>query len=184
MSSFKFDYLKGIPASMPDAAHRILIAIWNHANESGTDAWPGVSTLAAETGKSRATVLRWLKWLREYGWIVQERRGGRSGDGHTWPSVYSLAHGTVSGDEREETTPEAPYTNGDVTTHDEAVDPAGERTDPIAVPSVAGPDWKPMEHCWDCDRPIRFGTLCAVCDGKRIYESGRHAPQPVESVSF
>lgn len=211
MSDFKFRYVKEIPADMPDPAHRVLIAIWNHTNEAGLEAFPGVDTLAAETGKSRATVLRWMKWLRDSGWIVQERRGGRSGDGRTWSSAYSLGHGTIPGQlqpvnlDEQKTASYAPDANPDPLTLAEDVRPTEGYTDTIAVPSVSGSEWAIAEEaepeapvsatvptCAACNESI-FGTpqpghggevYHAKCLGKRIYESRRHAPQPVESVSF
>lgn len=94
MSVDKFEYLKGT-RGIPAAPRIVLHEILNYSDAQGENAYPSVERLMADCGMSRSTVCRHLKWLRDNGWIVLRSRGGRSGDGHTWSSTYSLAYGTV-----------------------------------------------------------------------------------------
>lgn len=98
MSFDKFNYLKEM-RGMPVSPRIVLVEIFNHTNSEGENAFPGIETLIKECALSRSTVKRNLRWLEDHGWITQKSRGGRSGDGRTWASVYVLCHGTIPGKE-------------------------------------------------------------------------------------
>jgi len=55
----------------------VLIAIANHADARGWNAWPAVPLIAAEARVDRATVFRSIAALEELGEIHVERRPGR-----------------------------------------------------------------------------------------------------------
>lgn len=56
----------------------VLIAIANHADARGWNAWPAVPQIAREARCGRATVFRALEALEEAGELVVQRRPGRS----------------------------------------------------------------------------------------------------------
>lgn len=61
----------------------VLLAIANHADARGWNAWPSIPQIAKEARVGRATVFRALEALEALGEIVVERRPGRS-------SMYGL----------------------------------------------------------------------------------------------
>lgn len=62
----------------------VLIAIANHADARGWNAWPAVPQIALEARVDRATVFRALTSLEATGEVVIERRAGRS-------NIYGIA---------------------------------------------------------------------------------------------
>lgn len=55
----------------------VLIAIANHADARGWNAWPSVEKIAEEAGVHEVTVWRSVKALEELGELVAQRRPGR-----------------------------------------------------------------------------------------------------------
>lgn len=60
-------------------ARNVLFSIANHADESGSEAWPSVDTIAREANCGRATVFRVLPVLKELGEVNWAPGGGREG---------------------------------------------------------------------------------------------------------
>jgi Helix-turn-helix domain len=87
----KFAYLKALRGARLQASHfRVLVELWNRSDAKGERAFPGLAMLASDCVLSVSTVTRALNALQELGWIHQDLRGGRSGNGRAWASVYSL----------------------------------------------------------------------------------------------
>lgn len=68
----------------------VALAVHNYTNGDGTMSFAGADRISKDTGVSKSTVERGLKFLRDEGLIHLDRRGGRSGDGAKWASEYSL----------------------------------------------------------------------------------------------
>lgn len=62
----------------------VLLAVANHADASGWNAWPAIDRLALEARVDRRTVFRAIESLETAGELVVERRPGRS-------NVYGVA---------------------------------------------------------------------------------------------
>lgn len=69
-------------------ARLVLIAIANHADAEGTQAWPAVNRLAQEAGCSRATVFRCIQGLKEIGELDWEPGGGRTRSNYYWMPAF------------------------------------------------------------------------------------------------
>lgn len=85
MSSDKFSKLTWLKRTnghkFKPAEFRVLIAIFNHTNEHGQRAFPGLKLLAEETGHSKSTVSEAVTALRHAGWITETSKGsGVSGN--------------------------------------------------------------------------------------------------------
>lgn len=90
MTFSKLTYLKDLRGhEMSDGAHRVLVAVFNYTNASGTGAHPGERRLADDTGKSERSVRTHLKWLTEHGYLVRVSRGHGNG-GRGIATVYAL----------------------------------------------------------------------------------------------
>jgi len=82
----------------------LLLAIADHANDDGGDAWPSVPTLARKTGTSERTVQRGLSRLEAGGHLAVERCAGRGGTNRyrvlmTSATAARQARHTVTGDD-------------------------------------------------------------------------------------
>ncbi|WP_145012994.1 helix-turn-helix domain-containing protein [Mycobacterium marseillense] len=88
---FKFEYLRALNGvqlgepGKPNYYFRVLVALWNYADERGRNAFPTIQQLARDCCTSTRTVDRALEYLISEGWVRQESRG-RTGRA----SVYSL----------------------------------------------------------------------------------------------
>jgi biotin operon repressor len=69
--------LRGV--TMNPNAFRVLTMLWTYASADGTNAHPGNERLAKDCAMAERTVERWLKWLRESGWIVLAEPGNGRG---------------------------------------------------------------------------------------------------------
>jgi hypothetical protein len=171
----KFAYLKALSGrNFPkgDGAFRVLVAVWNYADEQGRNAHPGVSRLAADCCMGESTVRRHLKWLTEHGYLVRESRGHNVGE-VSLASVYSLARPELPpGAERKPNGAtahlepptahleqsyrslgaELPLTGEHLT--DPGTDPPTPDRSTSNPPGV--PDASPCEHC------AEWGTPCAT----------------------
>lgn len=87
----KLKYLKGIHGvKISPPAFRVWVTVFNHSNEEGKKAHPGVARLAEECCLSASTVRRALKELEGAGWLWQKSRGHRLGNGAKHASEYWL----------------------------------------------------------------------------------------------
>lgn len=68
----------------------VALSVHNYANGDGTSSYASAARISTDTGIPTRTVERALKFLRDEGLIHLDRSGGRSGDGSTWASEYSL----------------------------------------------------------------------------------------------
>src|SRR5258708_7627989 len=88
----KIAYWRDIPSevwkSLTPTAHTVWKIIYDKSKRDGTGAIVSLERLMEKTGRSRTAVKDALKLLRKLGCIKLERRGGRSGDGKTYGSVY------------------------------------------------------------------------------------------------
>ncbi|RRR41156.1 helix-turn-helix domain-containing protein [Mycolicibacter terrae] len=77
----KLTWLKSVAgADLTDGEYRVLIAIFNHTDESGRRCYAKQSTLAAETRKSDRQIRRIIPELVRKGWLKEVRKGaGRAG---------------------------------------------------------------------------------------------------------
>jgi hypothetical protein len=77
----KLTWLSGLTgADLTDGEYRVLVAIFNHTDESGQRCYAKQTTLAAETGRSDRQVRRIIPELIRKGWLVEVRKGsGRAG---------------------------------------------------------------------------------------------------------
>lgn len=82
--------------AIPIAAKGLFAVLASHANHKGV-CWPSITTLAAETGMHRSTVLRLLNTLRDRGlvtWTVVKTATGRRRDYRVWrPGDAPLSKG-------------------------------------------------------------------------------------------
>jgi hypothetical protein len=69
----------------------VLLDLGTYMSGDGTGARPGCARLIADTGYQRWAVERHLRWAVKAGYLTVVRRGGRAGDGTTWPSEYAAA---------------------------------------------------------------------------------------------
>lgn len=74
----------------------VLIAIANHADARGWNAWPSIDKIAEEAGVHEVTVWRSVKALEELGEIVAERRPGRP-NRYRLPALDPLQSATGEG---------------------------------------------------------------------------------------
>jgi hypothetical protein len=80
---------------MPPAAARAAMALFDRANQTG-QCWPGIATLAADTGLTDTGVRNGIDWLESNGFVEKLVRGGRSGDGKSRSTRYRLKFATIS----------------------------------------------------------------------------------------
>ena len=82
----KFEYLKALPPA-PVLSHAdkvLLLAVLNHTDQHGRNAFPKASTLAEETGIHRHDVTKRLNELERRGYLIGEHRPHR-------PTVWALS---------------------------------------------------------------------------------------------
>ena len=91
---------------MPPAAARAAMALFDRADQTG-QCWPGIDTLAADTGLTDTGVRNGIKWLEANGFVEKVARGGRSGDGKARSTRYRLKFATTSGAAPSSATPVA-----------------------------------------------------------------------------
>lgn len=76
---------------LPAGAFRVLLALADHADDRGWNAWPSANTLAGNLRYSRRTVLRHLAALRDAGLIYEgDQRCVEHIRGDRRPVVYNL----------------------------------------------------------------------------------------------
>jgi Helix-turn-helix domain len=83
-----FKSLRGV--KLPDGAVRVLAILFSYSDPDGGGIRPGVTRLAGDCCMDERSVRRHLTLLADRGFIRQESRGGRSGDGRTRASTYRL----------------------------------------------------------------------------------------------
>jgi DNA-binding transcriptional ArsR family regulator len=66
---------------LPTPEKMVLLVIADHANDDGTNAWPGIATIARKTSISERSVQRHLKALEDANLITITKQGG--GNKHT-----------------------------------------------------------------------------------------------------
>lgn len=74
------------------------LVLASYADSDGGGIRPGEKRLAEGIGVDVRTVRRHLQALRELGYICQEKRGHRSGDGHAFATLYQLTVPSVESD--------------------------------------------------------------------------------------
>lgn len=75
-------------SDLAPVARHVALTLSLHMSEVGDSCFPSQQTLAHETGLCERAIRTHLRALENAGWLVMVRRGGRSGDGHTWSSSY------------------------------------------------------------------------------------------------
>lgn len=75
-------------SDLPSTSRLVALTLSLHMNERGGSCFPGVTTLANETGLSRQTVLTHLDTLEGRGWIVQANPGAGRGHRYGWEAVF------------------------------------------------------------------------------------------------
>ena len=63
-------------SSLPTAEKMVLLVIADHAADDGSNAWPGIATIARKASMSERTVQRHLRTLEEQGLIAVESQAG------------------------------------------------------------------------------------------------------------
>lgn len=137
----------------------VLIAIANHADARGWNAWPSVPLIAAEAKVSESTVYRSLTVLEEAGEIVVHRRSGR-------PNRYGIAALHPSQDDRgnpSQIERGQPLANREGT-------PRNLRKTPRKLrPEPSEPLIKPVPRCADCGH-LTAACSCGTIDKERSLE--------------
>lgn len=88
----KIAYFKSLRgAKLPDGAVRVLAILYSYSDAGGGSIRPGIKRLAEDCCMGESTVSRHLALLRACGFLEQEYRGGRRGDGQPRASGYRLA---------------------------------------------------------------------------------------------
>jgi DNA-binding transcriptional ArsR family regulator len=62
--------------SLPTGEKMVLLVLADHANDDGSDSWPGIATIARKASMSERTVQRHLGALQDAGLITITRQGG------------------------------------------------------------------------------------------------------------
>jgi len=79
--------------TLPGAAIRVAVLIWDWMNAERGYAWPSLARMASELGIHRATVIRAVGALSERGWISLERSTG-----HHRSNRYRISYGRMDAD--------------------------------------------------------------------------------------
>lgn len=88
--------------NLPTAEKMVMLVIADHANDDGTNAWPGVATIARKTSMSERTVQRYIKALEESGLILVVAQGGGTKDTRNdrrpnrYDIILSALHGVTN----------------------------------------------------------------------------------------
>jgi hypothetical protein len=80
---------------MPLAARAAAMALFDRADRTGR-CFPGIDTLAADTGLGPSGVRNGINWLERNGFVKRALRGGRSGDNQSRSTRYQLTFAAVS----------------------------------------------------------------------------------------
>lgn len=83
--------------TLPGAAIRVAVLIWDWMNAERGYAWPSLARMAFELGIHRATVIRAVAALSERGWISMERSTG-----HHRSNRYRISYGRMDDDDTTE----------------------------------------------------------------------------------
>src|SRR6478735_5567634 len=63
------------------AEFRVLVSLFNHSDQHGHKAFPGIKGMMAETGYGKTAVIEAVASLKESGWITERHKGsGVSGN--------------------------------------------------------------------------------------------------------
>lgn len=93
----KFSWLKALMVSpLPDKAKLIGVQIFNYTDAKGFGAHPGYQRLSNDLGFSPATVKRYLRELRDAGWIVKTKSSNAAGM-RKYADTYALGFSTIAG---------------------------------------------------------------------------------------
>jgi len=76
--------------NLTPASKIVLLAIADHADDDGANAYPSKSTLALKTGYSERQVIRIVNELTDGGWLVEERRNVAGIPADRMPKVYRI----------------------------------------------------------------------------------------------
>lgn len=136
----------------------VLIAIANHADARGANAWPAVPSIAREARVDRATVFRAIDALEELGELTVHRRTSK-------PSIYAITALMGSQDATAGGSQDA--TEGVASTR-----PGGRRLPPEPSRTVheprGGPDFP--DRCMKCGH-LKFDCQCdTIVDKERAKE--------------
>lgn len=80
---------------LPPSEKLVLLSLADQANDTGTNCWPAVETIARRSGQSARTVRRSLASLEERGHLSRQHRGGTSTQYHIHP-CHCVTPDTVS----------------------------------------------------------------------------------------
>jgi len=69
----------------------ILLDLGTYMNGDGSKARPGAQRIAADTGYRNWCIEEHLRWAVRVGYLTVVRRGGRAGNGYSWPTEYAAA---------------------------------------------------------------------------------------------
>ena len=58
---------------MPSIANHLCLYLSTFMNTDHDIAWPSIARITHETGLSKPTVVKWLAWLEDEGWLVINR---------------------------------------------------------------------------------------------------------------
>jgi len=85
--------------TLPTAEKMVLLVIADHANDNGTNAWPGIATIARKTSMSTRTVQRHIKTLEQSGLIDVVVQGGGNKDTRNdrRPNRYDIVLSALNG---------------------------------------------------------------------------------------
>ena len=85
--------------SLPSAEKMVLLVIADHANDDGSDSWPGVKTIARKCSISERSAQRHIRSLEARGiiWIAAQRGGNRNTRHDRRPNRYDINLGALNG---------------------------------------------------------------------------------------
>jgi len=88
----------GAAAPWTPGQRLVLLALADHADDDGV-CWPGIARVAEKTGLARETVIRYIKKLRDDGWLTTKKRRGE--DGRQMTTVYHFTKQFMDGPNEE-----------------------------------------------------------------------------------
>ena len=89
---YVYTYLKAVRVGkqLKAGEYRVLVSLLSYANMDGTNAHPGIPTLAGECGMSERQVSRCITSLKAKGWLIEDKPGRRGKNGDNKAAVFNL----------------------------------------------------------------------------------------------
>jgi DNA-binding transcriptional ArsR family regulator len=146
-------------STLPTGEKMVLLIIADHASDDGTNAWPGLDTIARKASMTRRSVQRHISALVDAGLVIVERQKGGTAEmrDDRRPNRYTVVLDALPVDGVTERTPRkrcAAKADGVTSEHDGVTSepPRGDRNDADGVtPTSPNPSYEPSE-----EPPVEF----------------------------